>query len=715
MKGSAKGLPGWRVQSDDGSRPSFPPVRPSNSPDPAAAPPQARRPDIQGLRAVAVLAVVAYHAGLPVPGGFVGVDVFFVISGFVITGMLSREWLTSGRIAFGPFYLRRFKRLTPALAVMVVLTLIISVALVSPLGPQQTAGITAVGAMLLAANFAIARFTGGYFDAKADTNPLLHTWSLSVEEQFYLVFPIVLACAWIVARRWRIAFAPLIAVSAVAVVSFTLAVGGSAGWSIPGIRGFLRTALLGFYSPATRAWEFAAGALLALLVAHRPPRSRRLSSVCGVIGLGLLAFSVMAINQNTPFPGVWALPPVVGTLLLLAAGSGASPSSPRALSNLPMVRIGDWSYSIYLWHWPLIVFAGLVWHGSAVARFAAAVASIVPAVLSYRWVENPVRGLRGLSPLRNAGLVAAVVIPPIMVASALYLSAAQGWWSERVQRLQAGTLTASAATLRRCESPLPFTNDQISRCTWNGSATGRPIYVLGDSNAAHFSDGFIQAAGDVDRPLVVRARNGCPFIDLIVTDPAKTDSANTSCHAYVQDALAYLKRAENGLVVISNGDAYWPDNGRWNVGPSQDDMSTDSSRKIAAFETALRATAAALAADGHDVLLVQTAIPPWIDGVGRSAWDPARCDLRAIIEDECVADFALADVLSDKEQVRSVVTEVARDTGAGVWDALAAVCPEGICSTESPAFTRYHDQFHISVAQSVALAPDIRENIGAHR
>ncbi|WP_219107820.1 acyltransferase, partial [Austwickia sp. TVS 96-490-7B] len=156
-----------------------------------------RRPDIQGLRAIAVGLVIVYHAGLPVPGGFVGVDVFFVISGFVITAMLIREIETQGRVRFARFYLRRFRRLTPALALMLSVTLVMSAVALGPFGAQAVAAQTALGAVLLVANGVIAVTTGGYFDAPAESNPLLHTWSLSVEEQFYLFFPAVLSLAWV--------------------------------------------------------------------------------------------------------------------------------------------------------------------------------------------------------------------------------------------------------------------------------------------------------------------------------------------------------------------------------------------------------------------------------------------------------------------------------------------------------------------------------------
>ena len=164
------------------------------------------RGDIQGLRAIAVLMVVVFHAGLPFPGGFVGVDVFFVISGFVITGMLKKERASKGRISFRNFYVRRFKRLTPALALMVTVTVVVSLVLLSPLGPLQDSLFTALGAMLISANFVILKTTGAYFDSAAELNPLLNTWSLSIEEQFYLFFPAVLAASWVVSRRWRSRF-----------------------------------------------------------------------------------------------------------------------------------------------------------------------------------------------------------------------------------------------------------------------------------------------------------------------------------------------------------------------------------------------------------------------------------------------------------------------------------------------------------------------------
>lgn len=497
-----------------------------------------RRPDIQGMRAIAVLVVVAFHAGLPVPGGFVGVDTFFVISGFVITAMLNRQWQQSGGIKFGSFYLRRFKRLTPALALMIAVTTVLSVLFLSPLGPQQAAGQTAIGAMMLVANFVIATTTGGYFTPKADTNPLLHTWSLSVEEQFYLVFPALMLFGWMLTRSRRCStpLGPLLIVAGIGVLSFALAATSSDGVSIPGFQ-----RVLGFYSPVTRVWEFAAGALLALVFTLWRPTSGRLCNALGIIGLALVIGSVLGINERTPFPGVWTLLPVTGTMLVILAGTHASGPVFRALSTRPMVRIGDWSYSIYLWHWPFVVFAGLLWPQNAMALFGSAILSFVPAVLSYRALEEPIRNIEGMTPRRWAGLVAVVLVVPVSLGAALWFSASRGWWSQSVRHLQAATIPLHTATVAGCDKRQPLDSAVTSRCTWNTEAPGAPVYLLGDSNSSQFSEGIIAAGRELGRSVTIAAAVACPFVDVYIETPPPSDGA--VCRRYFEGSLDYLKGA----------------------------------------------------------------------------------------------------------------------------------------------------------------------------
>jgi peptidoglycan/LPS O-acetylase OafA/YrhL len=458
-----------------------------------------RRLDIQGLRALAVLAVVAFHAGLPLPGGFVGVDVFFVISGFVITRMLRREWDATGRIRFGAFYLRRFKRLTPALALVVVVTAVAAELVLSPLGAQQTVAETGLGAMFLAANWVIASNTGGYFDAPAAQNPLLHTWSLSVEEQFYLVFPALLALGFtIAARSSRRRHTATAAVALVGATSFLVA--------LVGVNPLVHSWLFGFYSPLTRAWEFAAGALIALAGTKAVPRTRFAAWGSALAGLGLVAASFALVDARTPFPGAWTLLPVGGTVLLLVAGGAPNPVS-RVLATRPLVRLGDWSYSIYLWHWPFIVFATALWPDAPHARAIAAAASLAPSLASYTWIEQPVRSLGRVARPRLGLLVAVVLLAPMIVATAVGSAATNVWepryTSGKMPVANGGDLGQAPfyRYLRRASYPCvprdlraqALTYDGVLRCRQSKRAVGVDVAIIGDSHAEHLFVGFADA------------------------------------------------------------------------------------------------------------------------------------------------------------------------------------------------------------------------------
>ncbi len=655
-----------------------------------------RRLDIQGLRAVAVLMVVAFHAGLPVPGGFVGVDVFFVISGFVITAMLHREHLATGGLRFGQFYLRRFKRLTPALALMVVVTVLISAFVLTPLGTQQVAAKTGLGAMLLCANWVIAQTTGGYFDAPAGTNPLLNTWSLSVEEQFYLAFPAVLALSWWIAGRTRGRLAravPVVIVGLVAVASFALLRGTSGlppdSW------------LLGFYSPLNRAWEFAVGALLALATSGRRVRSLALATSLGTAGAALLAASLWLIDSSTQYPGGATLLPVGGTLLLLAAGRQESNRVTRVLSSPPLVATGDWSYSIYLWHWPFIVFAGLLWPGRSWVLVLAAAASFGPALASYRWVEQPIRGLSRLSGPRLARVLALTLAPPLALSAALLVAAQAGWWSPEVRHYQAAVEPLHLGH-GVCDTRTPQSRRRPGACTWDASAPGKPIYLVGDSNADHFSEGVVRAGTSLDRPVVISTTNACPFVDLYFQDnrPGWSSAQKEACRAYVRGTVDYLRHAPKGLVVIANSDEYWSSSD-YSVGTDAATVTTDPVAKMTTLRAGLLSTVRELQRAGQRVMLVQTT-PQWR---GEHDWSPLTCTNVALLNQGCNDLLSVQDAAASQGPVRDVVAATAASTGASVWDSWRVLCPAGSCSTEAGDLIRYRDALHISVPQSEALAP----------
>ena len=376
------------------------------------------RTDVQGLRALAVIMVVTFHAGLPFAGGFFGVDVFFVISGYVITELLLRERTRSGTIRFRSFYWRRFTRLMPALSLTVFVTVLLSLALLSPLGSQQIALGTGLAAMLVAANVFISQTSGDYFDPASELNPLLNTWSLSVEEQFYLIFPVLLVISWIGARSAVVPRRAAIAIGVIATVSLALmlvAVSFNLGTR-------LDTFVSPFYSPFTRAWEFAVGGLVALARQARAPwiDSRWPRIVLGVTGLGLITLAWLGVSGTAPTPGWSTFVPVVGTSLVIAAG-GTAPIGPnRILGHKIFVSIGDWSYSIYLWHWPLIVFTAILMPGQPRALWVAALLSLAPAFLSYRYLETPVRKLHTPGLGARTRLVSLVMLPTLAITGLGY-------------------------------------------------------------------------------------------------------------------------------------------------------------------------------------------------------------------------------------------------------------------------------------------------------
>ena len=660
----------------------------------ATTPQPHHRADIQGLRAVAVLMVMVFHAGLPVPGGFTGVDVFFVISGYVITAMLMRERGTRGRISFSSFYLRRFKRLTPALAVMIVVVLLMSFLLLSPLGPQEIAAKTALGAMLLVANVVIASTTGGYFDAPAEINPLLNTWSLSVEEQFYLIFPGLLALTWYLARRYRRRLTlaiPVIAV--VSLASFILAV-------IPG------AAPLGFYSTLGRAWEFGIGAVAALVAARMS--SGRLAVALGALGLVMLAASLWLVGPQTPFPGPWTLLPTVGALLVILAGTHPQNAVSRALSTRPLVAVGDVSYSLYLWHWPLIVFAGLRWPGSTWALVLAAALSVIPAVLSYRFVEQPLR--RSMVAPRT--LLVATLTPSVALGLLLWIGAANGFWSERISQYKTAVQTRSIATDLGCDEGIPPA-DLPGPCRWNSDAPGRPLVLLGDSNAAHFSEALIDASATLDRPLVIDTMTGCPFIDTPYTQASFIGNDERQCRRYLEQTMKWLEDQPPTTVVLSSSDRIW-DNGSFRLLPDEVRGGTPEARER--LEAALQDTVQRLQRAGHEVILVQT-VPHFGAPGGKErqgyVWDPLSCTTFAILDGSCRQAFPLEVALSEHAASRAALERIAEETGATLIDLVGKVCDGDTCSTHQGDVVIYHDHSHVTVALSRELSPRFAEAIVA--
>lgn len=396
------------------------------------------RPDIEGLRAVAVLLVLLYHAAVPgFGGGYVGVDVFFVLSGFLITGLLLRELDRTGSISLPSFYARRLRRLLPAVALLIVVTVGASVVLLSPLRAGDVAA-DGVAAALYASNLRFAAQATDYLQSELAPSPLLHLWSLGVEEQFYLFWPALL----LLATRARGNVRLRVGILAAAVVVASLAL---SAWLTS------ENAPWAFFSLPTRAWELGIGALLAVGAVRLAMMRRSIARAAGWLGLGMIVAAGLLIDTSTPFPGTAALLPVLGTALAMLpgmAGTGAAPA--RYLGWGPARFLGRISYSLYLWHWPMLVLPTAV-AGDTLplpVRVGLMVAAIPVAYASQRWLEDPIRRGRlvGVVPRRNLALAGAL---SVAVATA---SLALGFVT--TQRLAAATGTgANAAT--STAPPLP--------------------------------------------------------------------------------------------------------------------------------------------------------------------------------------------------------------------------------------------------------------------
>lgn len=349
------------------------------------------RPDIEGLRAVAIGLVLIYHAGVDrLPGGFVGVDVFFVISGFLITGLLIREIERSGRISLREFYARRAKRLLPASGLVLVVTAVLTW-LTVPITQWRTFGLDIVGAATYVVNWVLAGRSVDYLAEDVAVSPVQHFWSLAVEEQFYIVWPLLLVLVGLWLRRRATARLRVVlglAISLVIVPSFV--------WSVVMTASRPEQA---FFVTTTRLWELGIGAFVAIGAARWARLPQRVAVVLGWLGLATVLASGLFLSSSVPWPGYAALAPTLGTAAVIVAGYTSGRAGPAGLlAARPAVWVGGLSYSLYLWHWPLWVAATNQWGDLGAARgLLVMAASFVPAYLSYRFVENPIRFSRPIA------------------------------------------------------------------------------------------------------------------------------------------------------------------------------------------------------------------------------------------------------------------------------------------------------------------------------
>jgi peptidoglycan/LPS O-acetylase OafA/YrhL len=638
---------------------------------PRIAPLTGYRPDIQVLRGLAVLLVVMYHADLVFDGGYIGVDMFFVISGFVIGRLILRELLSTGTLSFRDFYTRRFRRILPALALILV-TVVLLAPLLAPFGATATTNQTAAASALFSANFFLySNQVDGYFAISSTLNPLLHTWSLAVEEQFYFTIPAALLLVWRRSRR-RESQDP-IASARVLVAILTV---GSLGLCIamsliPDMFG-LRSQSFAYFSPFTRAWEFCIGIALVLLPARwnvTRPLTRLILAVAGYSGL---LVSALMLSETTTFPGLATLLPVLSTAVAIHAAVDTGPLT------RPFVFLGDNSYGWYLWHWPLIVFAAAFWsNAGAIPLAGASVAALVLAVLTRQLLELRLvpRASRRIGTL----VAACIVLPFLAIALSSPITA-------RVDSLDAVATAESPfsdfKTMRREVCGLgPALDIKLpEECLLNPDST-RTITLIGDSNATHLAPAMRSISSRLDARIEIVTRTSCPPLIAYIS---RTQEAK--CISYIRGSIENLLAHPRDTVIVAVATSAWL---------RQEDGRTGTRSTLAEVSEKLSETLEVLASSGARVILIgELPKPKW----SAPNWSPENCSAVAAIVDLDRCGFPPYRPDSTGQFAGSLEMETLAVESANVerWTFTDVLCPDALCRQFIDGEPVWRDSGHIT-------------------
>jgi peptidoglycan/LPS O-acetylase OafA/YrhL len=640
------------------------------------------RADIDGLRALAVVPVVFYHFRVArFGGGFVGVDIFFVISGYLITGLIYAEMRT-GEYSLAGFYERRIRRILPALFAILIATVVAALWLLFP-DDLSHFGESMAATAVFGSNFDFWQ-QSGYFDSAAETKPLLHTWSLAVEEQFYLVFPLLLGIFRSQPRRVL-----LLLTGGLALSSFAFGL-----WAV---RAYPTMA---FYLAPARIWELMLGSFLSL--GDYPRAHRWLAEVLSLVGAALLGIGVFGFAPGTAMPGANALVPCGGAALLIYANAGQETAIARALSWRPVVFVGLISYSLYLWHWPVFVFAR--YGGFAplpLPESAALIAvSVALAVLSWRFVEQPFRDRRRFT--RNAVFAFAGAGIAISVAVGLALVAAAGLpqrFPLAVQRILAATKDRDPRD-RTCGGGA-LDDIRAGRVCILGDPRAKPSFALwGDSHAASLIPVVSAVAADAHRAGYFLGHSGCaPMLDVMTSE-----QPSLRCARINAAALSLVRQRGIGEVLVVGRWAYY-DRGHGTAADPRDArrlIDLDSNRpdedQHAVFARVLERTVSQLTAGGRRVILIAD-VPEIDSNVPMSL---ARMMLNG-------TSFDLGPTLSAYRARQAFVerdfTDLARRYGVAIAEPALVLCAGGHCAVTADGQPLYRDHHHLSTFGALYLRP----------
>lgn len=642
------------------------------------------RPDIEGLRAIAVGGVVAFHFGMSdLPGGFIGVDIFFVISGYLITRHLMQEIGRSGTVDLWRFYGRRARRLLPASLLVIAATLAAGYFILAP-SEQQLYAKGALFASSYVINLWLLRWSFDYFAADTANNPFLHFWSLSVEEQFYLLWPalLLLAARFRPGEKGMVLFLGVAAVVSFAASAWMTVV--SQPWA--------------FYFSPLRAWEFAVGGLVSLAVAQRWASGFRFSPAMGWAGIGLIAATYLTVSETDPFPGFIAFIPVSGTAMLLLSGARQSAAGPAALLSLPPFQwTGRLSYSLYLWHWPVIVYATILWPDLSLAgRLTCLLVTVALSYLSYRFVENPVRlnGWLSAGSVRSLGLAA--LLTSLGVTLSYGASQLAGRSIDPDQKLIADSAARSSSARQfdaSCVASLEQTKPRS--CSLGASQPRKTIVLFGDSHADHWSTPLAKIAEANNWRVVTYLKSSCS-VAAVPTWNVRLMRAYAECDAWRKSAMKEIAELKPDTVIVAQFSYSYVEN---DVNGGLDHL---VSRNV--WAEGLRASLKALRDTNAEVVLLRD-VPvhkSYLDRcVARSLWQGRHSSVCDTPRDE-----AIDERVSQAEQAAT-----AGLAGVRYVDLTELFCNDVTCPAMIGGKLTFRDRHHIATPYAATLAGSMQRAI----
>ena len=643
-----------------------------------------RQLEVQGLRGVSILFVVFYHAHQLFPGGFVGVDVFFVISGYVITKSLLDEFDATGRISGRNFISRRIKRLLPASAVTTSFILICSIFIFSPFGQQNQIARTSLSSTFFSANLYFI-FQNSY--AALSNNPFRHMWSLGVEEQFYLFF-IILVLTIMKFARSVTSFMRLLLISSIAtgIVSFIL------GFMLSiGIRIAPLPTRLAFFSPLSRMWEIQLGVVVAILLRSKlfQRTNSKIANLLGLFGITLVFYSALNFSMFTNYPGYHALVPSFGTAIIAFSFSSGTITQ-RLFQFRPLVFLGDISYGTYLWHWPLIVFCEVLIPGNSLYVAIFALLSIVPAYFSYKYVERPIMNSTSMrySPLR---IFSSTVSVQIVMALLLLISTRTGFGLERDSLTSGGDSWADRSDCEMNGDSFP-----VNRCLVIENDSNRTVLLIGDSQAGSLSDGVKKAALEIGLNFAVWYNNGCPVFP-------RPSIERQDCPKYLNELPQLINDLDPILIVVANKSTLYttggPQRGGVTISKANGKLVNSYQEAIEMWEIGIDEVLNGTSFRNRNVLLAQQVPPAIFEGQSLLKPNPAN------------SPFNFNFNVDRNELVSREKSTLKTYDHIHIFDPADFLCRGNKCITTTDSGHVYTDKFHLSPIGSLFLSVPIKSAI----